>query len=76
MFTKLKFNLLVFVFDVVVDLSYKNVDEGPVYHRKGYKEKVTERSVHNLVVVQPVDWTLEVLETADRHGPRPKEMQN
>ena len=59
-----------------VDLSYKNVDEGPVYHRKGYKEKVTERSVHNLVVVLPVDWTAEVLETADRHEPRPKEMQN
>ena len=55
-----------------VMLTYKNVDSGPVYKEKGYKDSETERSVHNLVLIMPVDWK-EDEAAGDHVGPRPQE---
>lgn len=45
-----------------VILSYKNVD-GDLSYKK-YVSKETERSIHNIVVITPVDWMEEDIETA------------
>ena len=47
--------------------GYKNVDGGVEYKRAGYKEYTTERAIHGIVVVVPVE---QQLEAADL-GPRP-----
>ena len=43
-------------------LSYKNVDGSSDY--KGYINKETERSIHNIIVITPVDWKEEDVEAA------------
>ena len=43
-------------------LSYKNVDGSSDY--KGYINKETERSIHNIIVITPVDWKEEDIEAA------------
>ena len=39
-----------------VSLRYQNVDAGQ-YPAKGYPSKMTDRAVHGLVVIHPVDWS-------------------
>ena len=39
-----------------VVVSYRNVDAGAAYRKQGYPEKTSERAVHGLVLVVPVDY--------------------
>ena len=49
-----------------VVLEYKNVDSSPEYRKGGYKSSETERAIHTIVVIKPVDWSEEDVETAIR----------
>ena len=45
-------------------LVYKNVDDGPDYKPGGYKDMTTERSIHNLVLIQPINDREDVKKTS------------
>ena len=45
-------------------LQYKNVDGGAKYRRGGYPFSETERAIHSVVVIKPVDWSEEDVEAA------------
>ena len=55
-------------------LGYKNVDGLKEYKKGGYKMMETERAIHGVVVIKPVDWTEDQVETAvSGHEDRPSE---
>ena len=45
-------------------LVYKNVDDGPDYKPGGYKDMTRERSIHNLVLIQPINDREDVKKTS------------
>jgi len=48
-------------------LQYKNVDTGRKYKKGGYGFSETERAIHKVVVIKPVDWLQEDVEAAVGH---------